>query len=106
MRQQLCVSAFVVVASVFVASSASAQFSDVYSDEYMVNLQVWKDFVSQNKWGSSEDYWLETLTPWGWEKVAVVMGYWNDWEACEEMKAFWQNTYAGADYRCIPANER
>lgn len=100
--RQFYFSALVVVASAFVASTASAE----YSDEYQVHLQTWTDFVSQNKWGSSEDYWLEKWALGEWEKVALVMGYWNDWETCEEMKAFWQNTYAGADYRCIPANER
>ena len=79
---------------------------EVRANKHVNNLQVWKDFVSENKWGNSEDYWLETYTAYGWEKVALVIGYWNDWEGCEEIKIFWQQKYPAAQYRCIPANER
>jgi hypothetical protein len=80
--------------------------TEANANKYQKNLQVWNDFVSQNKWGNSEDYWLETSTADGWEKIALVMGYWNDWEGCEDIKVFWQTKYPAAKYRCIPANKR
>ena len=70
------------------------------------NQEAWEDFVSQNVWGNSEDYWLEKNTAEGWEKVTLVMGHWNDWEGCEDVKAALHTKYPRAQYRCIPANKR
>lgn len=80
--------------------------SSAHATEGKNYLHAWRDFASKNKWGTSEDYWLETDTAWGWEKVSLVMGYGNDWEACEEIKGFWMRQYPAAKYRCIPANEK
>lgn len=87
-------------------SSLPVAAQDFQKDLYENNLLRWDNFVSQNKWGGSEDYWLEMETAWGWERVALVMGYWNDIEACWEMKGLWEAKYAGANYRCVPANDR
>ena len=77
-----------------------------HADTYQKNLKSWADFVAQNKWGNSEDYWLEKNTAYGWEKVILVMGYSSDSEGCEDIKATLQAKYPLAEYRCIKANKK
>ena len=93
---------FLTVASQITAASNK----ETYADVYQKNLNIWHDFTSKNQWGNSEDYWLEKNTSEGWEKVALVMGYWNDLEGCEDIKATLETKYPRAQYRCIPANKK
>ena len=41
----------------------------VFADNYERNLETWEKFLLKNKWGSSQDFWLEKNTTMGWEKV-------------------------------------
>ena len=74
------------------------------SSEYERNANRWSEFVSINKWGQSNDFWLEKSTAYGWEKVVLVFGYWNDNEACIDVKLALETKWPAASYRCLPAN--
>lgn len=92
---------------VIISNQVSAQTWTVQGNEseYTANLIAWEKFINANKWGTSEDYWLEKRTPWGWEKVGVIMGYGDDWLGCEDIKSTLQKKYMGrAEYRCLPTN--
>ena len=60
-------------------------------------------FVKQNPVGT-EDVYLQMNTSYGWTTVAVVVGYWDDWVACNELKQGLNFTGNPRDYRCVPAN--
>ena len=68
------------------------------------------EYISAHKIGEmsiGSDYWLEkkvggTLNTWG--KVSLVFGYVDNFQPCEELAVYWENTYSGVEYRCTPAN--
>jgi len=78
-------------------------FTAVYGD---IDSQSKKltDFAYKNRVGN-QDYLLQIETSYGWESVALIFGYWDDYEACLEMidgqKAIQFNPRR---YRCLPAN--
>ena len=49
------------------------------------DLAKWERFISFNPYGD-EDAYLQMNTSYGWSTVAVIMGYWDDWVACNEIK--------------------
>ena len=55
--------------------------------------------------GNSNDYWLEMKNALGqWERVALVFGYWDDYEGCKDIiRLLGKENYA-REYRCVPAN--
>ena len=76
----------------------------LFADDYERNVKTWEKFLSKNRWGNSQDFWLEKNTSMGWEKVILVMGYFDDWQGCKDIKIALNNAYPIAEYRCIPAN--
>ena len=77
-----------------------ASYGATYQDE----MTRWESFVEANKFGVSQDFWLEKDTPWGWERVALIMGYGDDYEACNDIKETLEAKYWRGLYRCMPAN--
>lgn len=77
------------------------------ADQYEKNETKWGNFISKNKWGGSQDYYLQIFTSLNeWETVAVVMGYLDDWTSCKEIISGLQETgFMDKEYRCIPANK-
>lgn len=71
--------------------------------QYQNQMLLWEAFVKENPF-YSQDFWLESMTAWGWERVAIVMGYGDDYNACYDIKETLEAKYSGADYRCMPAN--
>lgn len=67
------------------------------------DLAKWERFISLNPYGD-EDVYLQMNTSYGWSTVAVIMGYWDDWVACNEIKQGLKLTGNLRDYRCVPAN--
>ena len=67
------------------------------------DLAKWESFISRNPYGD-EDVYLQMNTSYGWSTVAVIMGYWDDWVACNEIKQGLKLTGNLRDYRCVPAN--
>tara|TARA_R110000868_G_scaffold409855_2_gene696274 strand:- start:1295 stop:1597 length:303 start_codon:yes stop_codon:yes gene_type:complete len=60
--------------------------------------------VQRNQVGSGPDYWLELHNMSGdWEKVALVMGYYDDYDGCQDIASSLHERF-GRDYRCAPAN--
>lgn len=57
------------------------------------------------KVGHSNDYWMEMKNAMGeWERLALVFGYWNDYEGCQDIiEVLGKKNYA-REYRCVPAN--
>ncbi|MEX2166441.1 MAG: hypothetical protein WD852_05395 [Methyloceanibacter sp.] len=55
--------------------------------------------------GNSNDYWLEMKNALNqWERVALVFGYWDDYEGCKDIiRLLGEENYA-REYRCVPAN--
>ena len=76
-----------------------------FADDYDKTLNAWETFIYNNKLGVSEDYWLEKSTVAGWAKIAIIVGYGDDWTGCENIKDAMKQKYSGASYRCIPANK-
>ncbi len=56
--------------------------------------------------GSSQDQWLEHKSRLSneWDRVALVFGYVDDFEACSDVVDGLIATYPKARYRCVPAN--
>ena len=60
--------------------------------------------VQRNQIGDEPNYWLELHNMSGdWEKVALVMGYYDDYEGCQDIASSLHERF-GRDYRCTPAN--
>lgn len=78
----------------------------LFADDYEDNLKRWESFVMSNPWGSSSDFWLEKKTSYGWEKVILVFGYADDYDACDDLKTALEAKYSAALYRCLPANRK
>ena len=76
----------------------------LFADNYDDNLKRWESFVMNNPWGSSSDFWLEKKTSYGWEKVLLVFGYADDYDACDDVKSTLEVKYSAAQFRCMPAN--
>ena len=81
--------------------------SAIADDVDDANLQKWENFIRDNKFGQSEDYFLQINTAFGWETVSVVTGYWVDWDACQEIiVGLTAIALMKREYRCKPANEK
>ena len=73
--------------------------------EYGRQVQSLKEHMKLEKIGTSRDFWLENNTAYGWEKVALIFGYGDDYSACDDIKRTLEAKYYEGLYRCIPANE-
>jgi hypothetical protein len=52
---------------------------------------------------SSEKVYLEKYTLLGeWERVAIMFGYFNNYDACMEINTALTDKYPGNIYRCTP----
>ena len=90
---------YVTILSVFLMMmSAAFVLADTDDD-----LEKWESFISRNPYGD-EDVYLQMNTSYGWSTVAVIMGYWDDWVACNEIKQGLKLVGNLRDYRCVPAN--
>ncbi|MCA8899059.1 MAG: hypothetical protein R3C00_09350 [Hyphomonas sp.] len=59
-------------------------------------------YAKHHQVGSSPDVWLELNNVSGeWEKVALVMGYYDDREGCEDIARTLEQEF-GRKYRCAP----
>ena len=76
----------------------------LFADNYEDNLKRWEHFIESNQWGNSSDFWLEKKTSFGWEKVILIFGYWDDYDACDDVKRTLEVKYSAAQFRCVPAN--
>lgn len=62
-------------------------------------------FAGFGQVGSSRDVWMEKFNFAGeWEKTALIFGYADDYEACNNMVAAWKAQYPLDTYRCNTAN--
>ena len=61
--------------------------------------------IKLNQVGNSTDLWLEKSSSFGgWDRVALVFGYWDDYEGCTEIVEELTRRNPLARYRCTPAN--
>ena len=88
-----------VVMSLLAVAGGSA-----FADEYKQQVKRLQTFMSYEQMGNGSDYWLVKDTPWGWEKVALVFGYHDDWSGCQDIVAKMNDAYGREVYRCKPAN--
>ena len=64
-----------------------------------------ESFAGSGQIGSSRDVWMEKFTFMGeWEKTALIFGYGDDYQACNDMVAAWKAQYPLDTYRCNTAN--
>jgi len=84
----------------FTVLMMSATFALADTDDDLLKLDR---FLKQNPIGT-EDVYLQMNTTYGWTTVAIVVGYWDDWVACNELKQGLKLTGNPRDYRCVPAN--
>ena len=84
----------------FALFAAQASASDIGTQ--MNNLS---NFVKKNAVGN-QDFWLQMETSYGWQNVALVIGYYDAYEACTELIAGLEATqfFNKRNYRCYPAN--
>ena len=75
------------------------------SDPYNQTKSLWQKFIFENRIGDAEDYFLQKRLSVGWENVIVIMGYENDWDACQQVKNLFTFGSNLAEYRCVPANQ-
>lgn len=61
-------------------------------------------FVSLHKIGSSQDYYLVKAGASGYENVALVYGFADDFEFCLEVADLYMQKYPGDRYTCAHAN--
>jgi len=62
-------------------------------------------FVKSNRYGNSADQWLIKRNAFGdFEKVALVFGFMNDSEFCEDIATLYMGKYPRDRYICLPAN--
>ena len=85
------------------------QFSKILenniTDPYSYTKNRWEKFIFENRIGNAEDYFLQKKLTTGWENVIVIMGFQNDWEACENVRTLFMSKNSLSNYRCIPANK-
>ena len=88
----------IILSALLFANQASA--SDIGT--HMNNLS---NFVKKNAVGN-QDFWLQMETSYGWANVALVVGYYDDYDACTELIAGLEATQFlnKRNYRCYPAN--
>ncbi len=59
--------------------------------------------VRDLKVGEGPDCWLEIKNAFGeWEKIALIFGYMDDFEACEEFAKLARGEFKSREYRCVP----
>lgn len=75
------------------------------ADPYGYTKSLWENFILKNRIGNAEDYFLQKKSANGWENVIVIMGYQNDWDACEDIKNLFMSKNRLSSYRCVPANK-
>lgn len=75
------------------------------ADPYGYTKSLWEKFIFENRIGNAEDYFLQKKSTTGWENVIVIMGYQNDWDACEDIRNLFMSKNSLSNYRCIPANK-
>jgi len=52
-----------------------------------------------------ENVYLEKYNMFGeWERTAIMFGFYNNYEGCEEIKNALFLNYPNLEYRCVPAN--
>ena len=88
----------IILSALLYANQTSA--SDIGTQ--MNNLS---NFVKKNVVGN-QDFWLQMETSYGWENVALVVGYYDDYDACTELIAGLEATqfFNKRNYRCYAAN--
>ena len=87
-----------------VALASSAWSDEHLTGEYAAQVRLLENLMKKNTVGSSKDFWLEKDTAWGWEKVALIFGYGDDYDGCFDIKQTLETKWAGAVYRCVKAN--
>ena len=65
-------------------------------------LKNWINFIKNNKLGNSEDFFIQKKTNSRWESVGVIMGFDDDWTACQIIIS--SLVTANKEFRCIPGN--
>lgn len=61
-------------------------------------------FFSLGKTGSSQDYMLIKSGLFGPDKVAVIFGFMDDGQFCNEIARMYMDRYPANSYYCAPAN--
>lgn len=62
-------------------------------------------FVAKSRIGSSSDVWLTKFNALGdWERVALIFGFMDDREFCEDIAQLYMKKYPVDRYRCDRAN--
>ena len=60
-------------------------------------------FVKDHPFGSSRDVWLVKQNFFGqYEKVALVFGFVNDYEFCDDVAQLYMRKYPNDRYMCVP----
>ncbi len=61
--------------------------------------------VERNRVGAGTDQWIEMISLAGSsERVGLIFGYVDDYQACQEAIAGMRAANPGRDYICTPAN--
>ena len=77
------------------------------NDELVSGTSKYVTFAQSNQMGRSQDYWLEKRSDFAsaeYDKVALILGYGNDYDGCLDIIDALNRKYPTNYYRCIPAN--
>lgn len=73
-------------------------------DGYNHQISAIELFFKTGRTGSSSDYYLVKIGLAGPDKVAVIFGFMDDKEFCEDIAKLYMSKYPAASYRCEKAN--
>jgi hypothetical protein len=75
-------------------------------DNYDSKVRTLSTLMQWMQIGGSQDQWLQkqNLFDGIWDKVALIFGYGDDYDACTEIVGALRQSYPQWQYRCIPAN--
>ena len=61
--------------------------------------------VAGNRVGGASDHWLEMRNiAYEWERVGLIFGYVDDYDACLRAMAGMKQANPEREFRCVPAN--
>lgn len=71
---------------------------------YVNRLSEIENFFKKERTGDSTDYFLVKNGLFGPDKVAVIFGFMNDFEFCNDISILYMKKYPADSYHCEAAN--
>lgn len=70
-------------------------------------IEGFEKFVAKGQVGYSPDFYLAKKNMRGdWENVALIYGYGDDHEVCQDLAELYVQKYPSDEYTCLQANRK